>query len=374
MKLIEEVFGKISDSSKEFLGYPLAKDFDYRQFAPFLNVCLNNIGDPESPSTLLFHTKNIEKEVVAFFADILSSDMEKTWGYVTNGGTEGNLYGLYLARESFRNPIVYYSEASHYSVKKNLHLLNIDNIVVRSQDNGEMDYEDLETLLSTNRHRPAIFFLNIGTTMKEGIDDLDRIKETIRKYSIKDYYIHCDAAFLGCIAPFIEPKPKFDFSEGVDSIAISGHKFIGSPIPCGIVLVKRKHRNRIVNSVSYVGTLDTTITGSRNGLTPLFLWSFIQKHGKKGLAKRVENAIEIADYAEEKLKGLGVNVRRNPKALTIVFDKPSAKICSKYQLATEDNIAHIICVPGIDKNHIDAFVSDYTAELIITKTIEEPVY
>lgn len=213
-----------------------------------------------------------------------------------------------------------------------------------------MDYEDLEALLSVNRQRPAIFFLNIGTTMQEAIDDLDEIKQTIRKYSIKDYYIHCDAAFFGCRAPFIEPKPKFYFLEWVDSIAISGHKFIGSPIPCGIVLTKRKHRNRIANSVSYVGRLDTTITGSRNELTPLFLWHFIQEHSRDGLSKRVKESLEIADYTEKKIKELGINVWRNPKALTIVFEKPSDKLCSKYQLASEENIAHIICVPGIKKD------------------------
>lgn len=363
MKEIEKVYSRVSEKSKGFLGYPVAKDFDYREFAPFLNVCVNNVGDPESPSTFAIDTKDIENKVLSFFADLLSTDMKEVWGYVTNGGTEGNLYGLYLARESFSNAIVYYSEATHYSVKKNLHLLNMDNIVVRSQPNGEMDYDDLESLLIMNRSRPAIFFLNIGTTMKEAIDDLDRVKLLIRKYCIKDYYIHCDAAFLGCIAPFLEPKPKFDFAEDVDSISISGHKFIGGPIPCGVVLTKRKHRNRIVNSVSYVGTLDTTITGSRNGLTPLFLWSFIKKQGKKGLAKRVNESLELASYTEEKLKNIGVSTWRNTNALTIAFEKPSEKICAKYQLASEENVAHIICVPGIAFSHIDDFIEDYRLEL-----------
>lgn len=363
MKQIEKVFSRISENSNGFLGYPIAKDFDYSEFAPFLNICVNNVGDPESPSTLAIDTKDIEKSVLSFFAELLSTNMEEVWGYVTNGGTEGNLYGLYLARESFANAIVYYSESTHYSVKKNLHLLNMENIVVRSQPNGEMDYDDLESLITMNRMRPAIFFLNIGTTMKEAIDDLDKVKEIIRKYCIKDYYIHCDAAFLGCIAPFLEPKPKFDFAEDVDSISISGHKFIGGPIPCGIVLTKRKHRNRIVNSVSYVGTLDTTITGSRNGLTPMFLWSFINKHGKKGLAKRVNESLALASYTEEKLKSIGVVAWRNPNALTVVFEKPSKKICTKFQLASEDDIAHVICVPGIKKSQIDTFIEDYKMEL-----------
>lgn len=363
MKRIETIYRRIKEHSDTFLGYPLAKDFNLKEFAPFLNLCINNVGDPESPSTLAIDTKETEQEVVSFFAEILSSSIADVWGYVTNGGTEGNLYGLYLARESFNNPIVYYSESTHYSVKKNLHLLNLKSIVVRAQPNGEMDYDDLESLISLHRDKPAIFFLNIGTTMTEAIDDLDTIKSIINKYAIKDHYIHCDAAFLGVIAPFVEPKPKFDFAEGIDSISISGHKFIGGPIPCGIVLTKRKHRNRIVNSVSYVGTLDTTITGSRNGLTPLFLKAFIEKYGKKGLQKRVKKSQELAAYTERALREIGVRAWRNNEAITVVFDKPSNDLCKKYQLASENTIAHIICVPGITKTQINAFVKDYANEL-----------
>lgn len=367
MERINQIFHRISENSNRFLGYPLAKDFDYSEFAPFLNLCINNVGDPESPSTLSIDTKDIEKEVISFFADTLESSIDDVWGYVTNGGTEGNLYGLYLARESFNDPIVYYSESTHYSVKKNLHLLGLRSIVVRSRSNGEMDYNDLESLLTLHRDKPAIFFLNIGTTMTEAVDNIDHIKEIIERYAIKDYYVHCDAAFLGCIAPFVDPKPKFDFSEGVDSISISGHKFIGGPIPCGIVLTKRKHRNRIVNSVSYVGTLDTTITGSRNGLTPLFLWSFIKKHGKKGLIERARKSQEIAEYTESRLKQIGVYAWRNNDALTVVFDKPSIALCEKYQLASEGKIAHIICVPGIEKEEIDVFINEYEEELVGNK-------
>lgn len=363
MNEIETIYNRINSKSATFLGYPLAKDFNYESFAPFLNVCINNVGDPESPSTLSLDTKDIEQKVVKFFAEILSASIEDVWGYVTNGGTEGNLYGLYLARESFNNPVVYYSESTHYSVKKNLHLLNLKSIVVRSQDNGEMDYEDLESLIRLNREKPAIFFLNIGTTMTEAVDNLDTIKDIIKKYAIKDYYIHCDAAFLGAIAPFVENKPKFDFSEGVDSISISGHKFIGGPIPCGLVLTRRKHRNRIVNSVSYVGTLDTTITGSRNGITPLFLWDAIQRLGIEGLTKRAVTAQNLATYTEKRLKEIGVNAWRNNNALTVVLTKPSIALCKKYQLASEGNIAHVICVPGIKKSQIDAFINDYEIEL-----------
>lgn len=354
---IKATYDRIEQNTSSFLGYPLAKDFNYEDFAPFLNLCINNVGDPESSSTLAIDTKEVELKVINFFAEILNAKKSDLWGYVTNGGTEGNLYGLYMAREAFPNAKVYYSESTHYSVRKNLHLLQLQNIVIRSQENGEIDYDDLESVIVLNRDKPAIFFLNIGTTMTEAVDQLDEIKRIIKKYAIKDYYIHCDAAFLGAFAPFVEERPKFDFTHGVDSISISGHKFIGSPIPCGIVLVKRQHRNRIANSISYVDTMDTTITGSRNGLTPLLLWSFIEKHGVAGLKDRAEKAQSLARYTENELNKIGQNAWRNKDGLTVVFDCPSKKIIQQFQLATDGEISHVICVPGIEKEQIDEFVA-----------------
>jgi histidine decarboxylase len=206
------------------------------------------------------------------------------------------------------------------------------------------------------RDQPAIFFLNIGTTMKEAVDSLDKVKGIIRKLAIKDYYIHCDAALLGTIAPFLDPRPKFDFQDGVDSVSISGHKFIGSPIPCGIVLTKKEHKERVGRSISYVGTKDTTITGSRNGLSPLFLWYSIKTLGLKGLKTRVERSLDLSNYLKNELLSIGVKAWTNPNAITVVFEKPSSQICDRFQLAVEDDIAHVICVPGITKEQIDDFI------------------
>jgi histidine decarboxylase len=357
-KRINKELTRLKKKNENYLGYPLAKDFNYECLAPFLSLQINNVGDPFTPSSLGIDTKTVEIEVIDFFRNLLRAKKDSVWGYVTNGGSEGNLYGLYLARETFKNGMVYYSESTHYSVKKNLHLLNIPNIVIRSQENGEMDYQDLEDTVQRKRDKPAIFFLNIGTTMKEAIDQLGEVKRIIKKLAIKDYYIHCDAALLGIIAPFLDPKPKFDFQDGIDSISISGHKFIGSPIPCGIVLSKKEHSDRIGQSISYVATRDTTITGSRNGLTPLILWTALKTLKIEGLKNRVKSSIELAEYTLLELNKLGHNAWRNKNALTVIFDKPNDEICEKHQLATEDSISHIICVPGINKKHIDTLIND----------------
>ena len=194
--------------------------------------------------------------------------------------------------------------------------------------------------------------------MKEATDKLSEIKKIIKKLAIKDYYIHCDAALLGLIAPFLSPRPTFDFQAGVDSISISGHKFIGSPIPCGIVLSKKEHSDRIGRSISYVATKDTTITGSRNGLTPLILWCALKSMGIRGLRKRVENSLSLAEYTMDRLKEIGYNAWRNTNAITVVLDRPSEVLCNKYQLAAEDDIAHLICVPGVKRELIDELIED----------------
>jgi len=356
-------FNRLELNNKSYLGYPLANDFSFKPLAPFLDLQINNVGDPYTPSSLGLDTKDIEIEVIDFFANLLRAKKDSVWGYVTNGGSEGNMYGLYLAREAYPNGMVYYSESTHYSVKKNVHLLNIPNIVIRSSENGEIDYEDLERSIVLRRHKPAIFFLNIGTTMKEAIDQLDKIKLIIKKLAIKDYYIHCDAALLGVVAPFLNPRPAFDFKEGIDSISISGHKFIGSPIPCGIVLCKNEHKDRIGSSVSYVDTKDTTITGSRNGLTPLILWYALKKMGINGLKNRVNSCVTLAKYTEEKLQEIGINAWRNTNAITIILNTPSPWICKKYQLAVENEITHIICMPGITRVQIDEFIEDLKTDL-----------
>jgi histidine decarboxylase len=356
---IEELLLKLQDKNKEYLGYPLAKDFSFSELAPFLNLQMNNVGDPYTPSSLGIDTKDLEKEVLAFFSSLLRAQKDSVWGYVTNGGSEGNLYGLYLAREIYPNGMFFYSESTHYSVKKNLHLLGVPNIVVRSKENGEMDYEDLKELLPHYRHKPAIFIVNVGTTMKEAIDQLGEIKFLIKKYALKDFYIHCDAALTGIMAPFHQPRPEFDFTDGIDSISISGHKFIGAPIPCGVVMCKKEHSERVARMVSYVGTRDTTITGSRNGFTPLLLWYALKKMGGyNGLKARYEEALSLAKNTTKELKKIGWVAWKNPNTITVVIDKPNHAICQKYQLAVEGDIAHIICMPGTDKKLVKSLILD----------------
>jgi histidine decarboxylase len=355
---LDRFLARLREAASLEIGFPVAFDFDYGELEPFLEFSLNNAGDPFMPMTYQLNSHRFEQEVVAFFAELARAPQDQWWGYVTNGSTEGNLYGLYLARELLPDGIAYFSQDSHYSVAKNLHFLNMRHIMIRAQPNGEIDYEDLRETLRIRRDAPPVIFANIGTTMKEGRDDIARIRGILDELAIEKRYIHCDAALCGGYAAFLDPPPAWDFGDGADSIAISGHKFIGSPIPCGIALARRGHVERIGHSVAYIGSVDTTISGSRNGYTPLLLWYAIRSLGREGLRQRIRDSLAVAEYAVRAFNQAGIAAWRNPQALTVVFPQPPREVCDKWQLATAGGSSHIICMPHVRREQVDELVTD----------------
>jgi histidine decarboxylase len=360
---LNDLLKNIKAKTDSFLGYPISKDFNIEALMEFLKYPMNNVGDPFVQSTYGVDSREQEKEVVTFFAELFRAPKDNWWGYVTNGGSEGNLYALYLARELHPKAMVYYSEATHYSVQKNLHLLNMSGIVIKTDKKGEIDYDDLDRNIGMNRHLPVIVLANIGTTMTEARDSVSKIKTIIRNSAIKSYYIHADAALSGTYSALLNPKPSFDFEDGCDSIAISGHKFLGSPIPSGVVVVKKSNRDRIARAVSYIGSLDTTITGSRNGHSPLFLWYAIKTLGIEGLKKRAEHSLNVAQYATERLREIGIDAWRNTDSITVVIPSLPEHLSKKWQLAVEDDISHLICMPNVSIEQINHFITELKAEL-----------
>ena len=183
---LDQFLSYLEEVAAKEMGYPVAFDFDYKALNPFLSFSLNNAGDPFMPMTYLLNSHEFEREVVSFYAELARAPEDQWWGYVTNGSTESNLYGLYLGRELLPDGIAYFSQDSHYSVGKNLHFLNMRHIMIRSQPNGEMDYDDLRETLRIRRDAPPVIFANIGTTMKEARDDIGVIRSILDDLAIEN--------------------------------------------------------------------------------------------------------------------------------------------------------------------------------------------
>ena len=125
-----------------------------------------------------------------------------------------------------------------------------------------------------------------------------------------------------------------------------------------MVLALKQNVDRIARSIEYVGTLDTTITGSRNAITPLMLWHAIRSRGIEGFRKTVNRCLSRAEYAVNRLNEIGVAALRNPHAITVVFPKPVPLILEKWQLAVQGDFAHIMVMPHVTHEKIDQLAAD----------------
>lgn len=353
---LKKVYQKLEHNTRYYAGFPPNTKFDYSELFHFLHFSMNNLGDPfYGQNTSSTHA--IEQEVISFFADILGAPKGFS-GYVTNGSTEGNLYGLYLARENLDNPIAIYSAHSHYSIPKCLHILNIPSIKIECQKNGEIDYQAVHKALQKNKKRHIIVVANIGTIMLGAIDNLTTIKKLLKEAKISQYHIHADAAFAGMVLPFVKHPQPFSFSDGVDSITISGHKVIGSPIPCGIALTKKRFIHAIQKKVQYVEKMDVTISGSRNGVTPLFLWYAIKRYGKTGFKKLIDDGLKKADYIIDLFNTHNFEAWHHKNSLVVVTKQFSKNVRSKWRVPTSYGFSHLTALPKLTYAMIDNIYRD----------------
>ncbi|MCO5590434.1 hypothetical protein L7F22_044404 [Adiantum nelumboides] len=122
---LEKAFGGLSDSWKQaraitiaknyhdqkksnFLGYQVNYNLSYQEdFGVYLDTHVNNIGDAFQEGNKTVNNKFMERAVLDYYIALwhakwpnLSKDLESYWGFtLTMGSTEGNLYGMWNARD-----------------------------------------------------------------------------------------------------------------------------------------------------------------------------------------------------------------------------------------------------------------------------------
>jgi histidine decarboxylase len=356
--ILKQFKQKIAQRSNRYLGYPDNLSYDYSKFQDFFQYSLINAGDPFALTDWDLHSKTFERHCIQWFAQLYQ--LQDYWGYVTSGGTEGNLYGMFLGRELYPDGVLYSSRETHYSVHKAAHFFKIPHVAINSQPHGEIDYDHLAQELANRRHLSAIVNVNLGTTMKGAVDSLERVVNILEALQMR-FHLHCDGALGGMLIPFIEGATSISFRDyPIGSIAVSGNKFIGAPIPHGIVLARRSLVQALGTKVEYIGCTDTTILGVRSGLAPLFLWYALQTRGHQ-FSEEVAACLQNAHNLYDRLQEIGYHPLLNPFSNTVVFDKPPIDICRKWQLATEGNLAHVVVMQHVSTAAIDELVSDLCA-------------
>ncbi len=367
------------------LGYQVNSDFDYSSLFDFFNFNINNVGDPYIDSNYGINSRMMELPVIDFFAELFHALDKDYWGYIASGGTEANMYGMYTGRIFLESssqpsatskpiPIAYFSEDTHYSIRKALRMLKITQKVIPSNPKGAIQVPMLiEAILQSDwESNPPLIVVTMGTSFKGAYDDVEEIVAQLRQHKIGKFYIHVDAALGGLVLPFLENRsgagsipggknhqvPIFDFRLPIGSIAVSGHKVIGTPFPCAVFITLKEKMAYKWEEIDYIGSFDSTMSGSRNGLAAILLWYAIAKKGFNGLRKYALQMLEIADYATSRIQEAGFNAWKNDLGLSVVFDRPPDSIVRKWSLSTVDEYAHIFTMGHVNKKLVDKLAKD----------------
>ncbi|MCV6639058.1 histidine decarboxylase [Candidatus Albibeggiatoa sp. nov. NOAA] len=349
---------QIQQATQHYAGYPDNLNYDYSALASFFQYSIINAGDPFVQTDWSLHSKDFEREAVEWFAQLY--ELNPCWGYVTSGGTEGNFYGMFLGREHYPDGVLYFSEESHYSIPKAAFMMQMQFESIPSQANGEIDYRILADKLAQHADKPAIMNLNIGTTMDGAIDNIDCVCTLLEAHP-QPFYLHCDAALGGMLLPFLDHAPQLSFQKyPIDSLAVSGNKFVGAPVPHGVVLSHPEASSKLSRQVDYIGCQDSTILGVRNGLGALCLWYAIQT---RPLAEEARACVKRAQDLQHALQQLGIDARLNDFSNTVVFPQPHKSLCQKWQLALKDGQAHIVVMQHFDEQKIQQFLDDIKSSL-----------
>ncbi|XP_074263731.1 serine decarboxylase [Silene latifolia] len=349
------------ERTKHHLGYPYNLDFDYGALGQLQHFSINNLGDPFIESNYGVHSRQFEVGVLDWFARLWELEKDQYWGYITNCGTEGNLHGILVGREVFPDGILYASKESHYSIFKAARMYRMDSVKIETLVSGEIDCSDLKAKLLQNPDKPAILNVNIGTTVKGAVDDLDLVIQTLEEcgFPHNRFYIHCDGALFGLMLPFVKKAPQVTFKKPIGSVSVSGHKFVGCPMPCGVQITRIEHINALSSNVEYLASRDATIMGSRNGHAPIFLWYTLNRKGYGGFQKEVQKCLRNAHYLKDRLKEAGISAMLNELSSTVVFERPlDEDFIRRWQLACQGSIAHVVVMPSVTIEKLDTFLEE----------------
>lgn len=345
----------ILNRSAHYIGFPNSRILSNLALADFLKYNINNIGDPFHPNSGI-NTCDFEQEVISFWCSAMHLDPVGAWGYITNGSTEGIMYGIHQGRSRYEDAVLIFTEHSHYCLHKISDLLRLPYKLVPSRSDGTLNIDALKSILLQLNGQPFIINLTVGTTFHGAIEYPQIVLELLEKLHLNEFHLHVDAALYGPMLCWMPEAPLFDFRLPISTLSFSGHKFLGAPNPCGIVLGLKNQVKQFQGNTEYVNSIDTTLSGSRDGLSSLVLWLVIQQIGISGLTELALESLEAAYKLQVHLRKKGIPAYCHEHSCIVVFPKPSNFLQKRWHLATLGEFAHIVTVPGVTPEMTEQFI------------------
>jgi tyrosine decarboxylase/aspartate 1-decarboxylase len=342
--------------------HPIAREA-YMQFLE------TNLGDPE----LCPGTKEIESRYIAFISGLLHAPKSSA-GQIVSGGTEGNITAMWIAKQLSGKKEILLPTSAHFSFQKIASLMGMKLVEMPVTKKYVMDVAQMKKKIRTTT--AAV----VGLAGSTELGTIDPIPELSEICSDEHIFLHVDAAFGGFVIPFLKELhykvPDFDFRlKGVCSISIDSHKMGYAAIPLGILMIRKKQwlESISVDSPYISSEKQVGILGTRSGAPVAAAYAVAQYLGHVGYKKLVESCMDITQYAENRIRELGLSLVMKPtmNVIGVKLKKPGVVVKKLSEQGWRVNkIERLSCIrlvlmPQITKQIIDEFIR------VLKKTCEE---
>jgi glutamate/tyrosine decarboxylase-like PLP-dependent enzyme len=236
-------------------------------------------------------------------------------GLFVPSGSLANLTAVILARErNGAEGIVYCSDQAHSSVLRAFRVLGIPASrmrIVETDDSFRFRPAELEKTMredAARSMRPMCVVATAGTTNTGAFDPLVPLRSICNRY---DAWLHVDGAYGAAAALSSRGREAVHGLGAADSIALDPHKWLFQPFEAGCLLVRHPAALREAFRIlpEYLSDLEIgEINFCDYGLQltrsfrALKVWLSLKVFGASAFRAAVDKGIELAEYAERRIR------------------------------------------------------------------------
>ncbi len=258
-----------------------------------------------------------ENQALRWIAD-LAGLPQSSGGVFVQGGTMGNLSALVVARAQARKSfpdttrwVIACSDQAHSSIAAAAQVMDVDVLKIAVDENGKLQGEtvakEIDALHRQSGRRVFAVVATAGTTNLGIIDDLAGIGAAA---NAREIWFHVDGAYglAALCAPSV--RSKFNGVENADSLIVDPHKWLFAPFDACALIYRAPELAREVHT-QHASYLDTLHDGNWNPsdyaihLTRrtrgLPFWFSLAAHGTAAYSEAMEQSLEVAKYAAQKV-------------------------------------------------------------------------
>jgi len=276
-------------------------------------------------------------------------------GTFVSGGSNANLVAMFSARNSLlpeirfngydagQNLVAFVNEHAHYSFETAANILGLGSKNVRkvkADEFGRIIPSELEKEITNSLNRNEIPFFVVATcatTLLGAYDPIDEMSEICRKFKV---WLHADGSFGGSLILSKKHRHLMRGIEKTDSFAWNPHKLMNIPLICSVLLVKKNgtlqhnitdiNADYIFHDSDQIEDLGKKSIQCGRRVDAVKLWFAWKYFGLEGYQKRIDNLIDMAMYAEQKVNG--------HSQLELVASRQSFSVCFRYIPKSESNL------------------------------------